>query len=167
MNIEQLNQLTSTQAEQFFMQCCTSSQWVNIMVKSRPFANRQAITEKANLAWLNLAETDYLEAFAGHPKIGDVNSLRAKYAQTKALAGKEQGLVKEATEETLALLCAGNKAYEEKFGFIFIVCATGKTAEEMSDLLQKRLVNNKKQELINASEEQRKIFQLRIEKALY
>jgi len=166
MNLAQLNSFTVEQAAHTFMQCCTSTTWVNAMVKARPFADNRAIAKQADLAWQELEENDYLEAFEGHPKIGDVSSLRAKYANTKELAGNEQGLVKEANDEVLEVLAQGNTDYEEKFGFIFIVCATGKSAKQMSDLLQARLPNDKKQELINAAEEQRKIFQLRIDKAL-
>lgn len=166
MNLIQLNGFTVEQANHAFMQCCTSSTWVNAMVQARPFTDKQSIAKQADLAWQELEEADYLEAFEGHPKIGDVSSLRAKYANTKELAGNEQGLVKEASDDVLEVLSQGNTDYEEKFGFIFIVCATGKSAKEMSDLLQARLPNNKKQELLNAAEEQRKIFQLRIAKAL-
>jgi 2-oxo-4-hydroxy-4-carboxy-5-ureidoimidazoline decarboxylase len=166
MNLEQLNSLTIEQATHTFMQCCTSSTWVNTMVQARPFSDRRAIARQADLAWEELEETDYLEAFEGHPKIGDVSSLRAKYANTKELAGTEQSLVKEANDDVLEVLSQGNADYEAKFSFIFIVCATGKSAKEMSDLLQARLPNNKAQELANAAEEQRKIFQLRINKAL-
>jgi len=166
MTLNDLNNQTVEQAQHTFMQCCTSSTWVNAMVQARPFSDEITISKQADLAWQELEESDYLEAFEGHPKIGDVNSLRAKYANTKELAGNEQGLVKEANDDVLEVLSQGNADYEEKFGFIFIVCATGKSAKEMSDLLQARLPNNKKTELINAAEEQRKIFQLRIDKAL-
>jgi len=165
MNLEQLNSFTADQANHTFMQCCTSSTWVSAMVNARPFTDKIAVIKQADSAWQELEEADYLEAFEGHPKIGDVNSLRAKYANTKELAGNEQGLVKEANDDVLEVLSQGNSDYEEKFGFIFIVCATGKSAKEMSDLLQARLPNSKAQELINAAEEQRKIFQLRIDKA--
>jgi len=166
MNLEQLNNLTEEQARHVFMQCCTSANWVEAMVKARPFDNRQAITHQADVAWQGLKEVDYLEAFEGHPKIGDVNSLRAKYANTKELAGNEQKSVQDADDAVLEALAKGNNDYEDKFGFIFIVCATGKSAKEMSDLLQARLPNDRKTELINAAEEQRKIFHLRLEKLL-
>jgi len=166
MIVEELNKLPASDASHTFMQCCTSSTWVNKMVAARPFIDAQEMRQAADNAWLGLSVSDYLEAFEGHPKIGDVSSLRAKYANTKELAGNEQGLVKEANDEVLQVLSQGNSDYEAKFGFIFIVCATGKSAKEMSDLLQARLPNNKAQELINAAEEQRKIFQLRIDKAL-
>jgi len=166
MILEDLNQLPASDASHTFMQCCTSSTWVNNMVAARPFSDEQAIKKAADDAWLGLTERDYFEAFEGHPKIGDVSSLRAKYANTKELAGNEQGLVKEANDAVLEVLSQGNSDYEAKFGFIFIVCATGKSAKQMSDLLQARLPNNRAQELLNAAEEQRKIFQLRIDKAL-
>ncbi|OUR75834.1 2-oxo-4-hydroxy-4-carboxy-5-ureidoimidazoline decarboxylase [Colwellia psychrerythraea] len=166
MILENLNQLPAAEANHTFMQCCTSSTWVKKMVEARPFSSALAIKKAANNAWQGLSEQDYFEAFEGHPKIGDVSSLRAKYANTKELAGNEQGLVKEANDDVLEVLSQGNSDYEEKFGFIFIVCATGKSAKQMSDLLQARLPNNKTQELVNAAEEQRKIFQLRIDKAL-
>ncbi len=166
MKLADLNHASTEQASHTFMQCCTSSTWVKKMVAARPFLDVLALKQAADNAWIGLGEQDYLEAFQGHPKIGDVNSLRAKYANTKALAGNEQGLVKEANNETLERLSQGNSDYQAKFGFIFIVCATGKSAKEMSNLLQTRLPNNKAQELINAAEEQRKIFQLRIDKLL-
>ena len=165
MTLNDLNNLSKEQATHTFMQCCTSSTWVNSMVQARPFTDIRSVAKHADLAWQDLEESDYLEAFEGHPKIGNVSSLRAKYANTKELAGNEQGLVKEAADDVLEVLAQGNNDYEQKFGFIFIVCATSKSAKEMSDLLQARLPNNKKQELINAAEEQRKIFQLRINKA--
>ncbi len=166
MRLQDLNKLPEADASHTFMQCCTSSTWVNKMVAARPFIDAQEMKQAADNTWIGLSVSDYLEAFEGHPKIGDVSSLRAKYANTKELAGNEQGLVREADDTVLEVLSQGNSDYEAKFGFIFIVCATGKSAKEMSDLLQARLPNNKAQELINAAEEQRKIFQLRIDKAL-
>jgi len=166
MTLSEINQLSHEQAVNTFMQCCTSSVWVERLANARPFSNEAALRDCANTVWQSLEETDYLAAFEGHPKIGDVNSLRAKYANTKALASNEQGLVNKASEQVLQRLAQGNDDYEDKFGFIFIVCATGKSAQQMSDLLQARIPNNKSQEFVNAAEEQRKIFQLRINKML-
>jgi 2-oxo-4-hydroxy-4-carboxy-5-ureidoimidazoline decarboxylase len=166
MNLAQLNSLTVEQATQCFMQCCTSTAWVSAMVQSRPFIDKQDLTDKANFAWQGLMEVDYLEAFDGHPQIGNVDTLRAKYANTKALASGEQSSVNEASEQVIAALAKGNADYLEKFGFIFIVCATGKSAEQMLALLQARLPHDKATELVNAAEEQRKIFHLRLEKLL-
>lgn len=164
--INTLNALPENDAIHAFMQCCTSSKWVERMLNSLPVADKGQLVNLANEHWKNLTEKDYLEAFEGHPKIGDVNSLRAKYANTKALASGEQSAVNSATETVLTQLAKGNDDYQQKFGFIFIVCATGKSAEEMLTLLQQRLPNNRQTELVNAVEEQRKIFQIRIDKML-
>lgn len=166
MTLADLNRLSIEDAKLLFMQCCTSSTWVNNMVNARPFIVQQLLVEAANIAWQGLTELDYLEAFVGHPKIGDVNSLRAKYANTKALASSEQCSVEQASEQVLADLSAGNDDYFAKFGFIFIVCATGKSAAEMLALLHSRLHNNRVIELKKAAEEQRKIFQIRLKKFL-
>lgn len=166
MTLDQLNQQTAADATHTFMQCCTAETWVAKMVAGRPYADEQALRDYADNAWQGLTEQDYLQAFDGHPKIGDVNSLRAKYANTKELASGEQSSVNEASEQVLTELAQGNDDYQEKFGFIFIVCATGKSAKEMSDLLQARLPNDRQTELVNAAEEQRKIFHIRLDKCL-
>jgi 2-oxo-4-hydroxy-4-carboxy-5-ureidoimidazoline decarboxylase len=166
MDIQSLNTLPIDQANHLFLQCCTSEKWIEKMVASRPFTNRSSLRETADHIWGNLTEKDYLQAFEGHPKIGDVGSLKAKYANTKALASGEQSGANSATDEVIAELANSNSAYEEKYGFIFIVCATGKSATEMLALLQDRLNNDRQKELEIASEEQRKIFHLRLEKLL-
>lgn len=166
MTLTELNQLNKAQATEAFMQCCTSSNWVEKMTAARPFDSAQAIGRAADDYWLRLADKDFLEAFDGHPKIGDVNSLRAKYANTKALASGEQSSVNEASDDVLTALSQGNDDYQSKFGFIFIVCATGKSAAQMLALLQARLPNDRATELRNAAEEQRKIFHIRLQKLI-
>ncbi len=166
MNLTDLNQLPSKYAELLFMQCCTSAQWVKKLAEERPFSDMANLKKIADKIWCELAESDFLQAFKGHPIIGDVNSLREKYSNTKALASGEQCLVNEASEQVILSLSSGNEEYFLKFGFIFIVCATGKSAAEMFSLLQQRLPNNRSTELINAAEEQRKIFQIRLDKLL-
>ena len=166
MTIDDLNRQSKQNAAYALLQCCTSGRWVERMLACRPFFNFRAVHEAADQSWLALDEGDYLQAFEGHPKIGDVNSLRAKYANTKALASGEQSAVSEATDEVLIKLSEGNDAYFNKFGFIFIVCATGKSAGEMLALLEARLPNTRDIELQNAAEEQRKIFHIRLEKLL-
>jgi OHCU decarboxylase len=115
-------------------------------------------------AALPLTEADWLEAFAAHPLIGDVDSLRAKYAATKTLAAGEQSGVASAGEATLAALAEVNRAYRDKFGFIFIVFATGKSAAEMLAILKSRIDNSREQEIRNAAVEQMKITRLRLQK---
>lgn len=147
-------------------QCCTSETWIKRMVAGRPYASAEEVRAAADENWKDLGAEDYLQAFEGHPKIGDVGSLKAKYANTKELAAGEQSSVSAASDVVIQTLADGNTAYEEKFGFIFIVCATGKSAQQMSELLQARLPNDRDTELANAAEEQRKIFQLRLNKLL-
>lgn len=166
INLEALNAFTKTQAEQAFLQCCTSSRWVALMVDSRPYHDREQCQATALKHWATMQEADLLEAFEGHPKIGDVNSLRAKYASTKDLASGEQSAMQQANEASIQGLAEGNKHYETKNGFIFIVCATGKSAEQMLALLQARLENRREDELIIAAQEQAKITAIRIDKLL-
>lgn len=164
--INQLNTSTVDHVESLLMQCCTSSLWVKLLVSEIPFTDYDNLVNVANNVWKGLSESDYLEAFEGHPKIGDVNSLREKYVTTKALATGEQASINTAPDNVLEALAHGNYVYEKKFGFIFIVCATGKSAAEMLKLLEQRYTNNRNVELVNAIEEQRKIFQIRIIKML-
>ena len=166
MRIEQINQASATEAAHMFLQCCSSQQWIDLMVASRPFASAQAVRDHANAHWRAMGETDFLQAFDGHPKIGDVGSLKAKYANTKELAAGEQSGVNIASDEIIQRLADGNSKYQDKFGFIFIVCATGKSAADMLELLQARLPNDRATELLNAAEEQRKIFHIRLNQLL-
>src|SRR5262245_27592625 len=105
------------------------------MLGARQFAGEAALRAKADAAFDALTTEDWLEAFRHHPKIGDVDSLRKKFASTSHLTTKEQAGVRGASDATLQALADGNAAYERRHGFIFIVCATGKGADEMLDIL--------------------------------
>jgi 2-oxo-4-hydroxy-4-carboxy-5-ureidoimidazoline decarboxylase len=166
MSLEQLNNTDPAAASALLRQCCSSESWIQRLVDARPFASAAALGTAANEAWRDLAEADHLQAFEGHPRIGDVGSLKARYASTRQLAAGEQVLVETAGDDIIEALADANTQYQKKFGFIFIVCATGKSAEQMLNLLLARLPNNRDSELANAAEEQRKIFQLRLEKLL-
>lgn len=166
MSLSLINNATDSAAIKLFKQCCSSDAWVKKMLAAKPYANADALYKAADKSWENLLEADYLQAFDGHPKIGDVNSLKKKYAATKALATGEQSAVDVASDEVILTLAQGNADYEKKFGFIFIVCATGKSAKQMSDLLYARLPSDRNTELKNAAQEQQKIFHLRLEKLL-
>ena len=136
------------------------------MVKRSPFLDENVLQREAETVWQGLGEDDYLEAFLGHPKIGDVSSLRKKYADTHALASNEQSGASSATDEVIQELARLNSEYEEKFGFIFIVFATGKSAAEMLDILKERLPNPRDKEIQNAADNQQKITALRLKKML-
>lgn len=166
MSLADFNALSPAEAMQRLADCCVSQSWISGVLDRRPYAGGEDLREAATSVWRSLDEPDWLEAFEGHPKIGDVNSLKAKYASTGHLAAAEQSGVATATDDTIERLAAGNSAYEQRFGFIFIVCATGKTAEEMLALLEQRLDNSRDREIIIAAEEQLKILLLRLEKLL-
>lgn len=166
MTLEQLNQLAADEANTAFMQCCVAERWVQGMVAAQPFASVKQLFETADSLWNGLDEADYLQAFEGHPKIGDVTSLKKKYASTKQLAAGEQSSVNQATDDVIQALADGNTAYEQRYGFIFIVCATGKSAADMLALLQARMHNERADEVQNAAAEQAKITQIRINKLL-
>ncbi|HEY9855205.1 MAG TPA: 2-oxo-4-hydroxy-4-carboxy-5-ureidoimidazoline decarboxylase [Stenomitos sp.] len=166
MTLETFNQLEKQQAIEELMRCCGSMRWATIMASSRPFRSVQDLYEAADRVWESLTREDWLEAFGHHPRIGDVESLRTKFATTRAWASNEQAGAAVATEEVLAALAEGNRAYEERFGYLFIICATGKSADEMLALLRDRLGNDPHAELSVAAREQSKITRLRLEKLL-
>jgi 2-oxo-4-hydroxy-4-carboxy-5-ureidoimidazoline decarboxylase len=166
MPLSLINNMDSATATETFRQCCAASRWVAAMVECRPFNDVQSVYIAANSIWRTLDEKDILEAFSAHPEIGDLNSLREKYAATKNLAAAEQAAVASADESTLQALALGNAQYKERFGFIFIVCATGKSAAEILDILHARLPLPRELEIKNAAEEQRKITALRLQKLL-
>jgi allantoicase len=159
-----INAGTEEQAAEKLRKCCGSEKWVQGMMKERPYRSQEELLEKAAAVWATCTERDWLEAFQHHPKIGDINSLKAKFASTSDWAGSEQGGVKEAPEEVIIRLSRGNAEYEAKFGFIFIVCATGKGAGEMLEILTSRMGNSREEELKNAADEQMKITLLRLNK---
>jgi len=166
MSIEELNDLPKPLFLNEMKICCASSRWVEDMYSLRPFSGMNDLMDKADKAWQSTGEEDWLEAFSHHPKIGDLESLEKKFKSTKELAGLEQSSVKTATSDTLQALADGNEEYEKKFGYIFIVCATGKSAEEMLNILNQRIVNSREDELRIAAKEQHKITKLRLQKII-
>jgi 2-oxo-4-hydroxy-4-carboxy-5-ureidoimidazoline decarboxylase len=164
VKLAELNSLSTESALEAFGTCCTSETWINGMEQARPFKDVEHTQQVALDVWAACKERDLLQAFEGHPKIGDVSSLRKKYANTKGLASNEQSGVNVAAEDTLQALADGNTEYDQKNGFIFIVYATGKSAAEMLDILNARLPNDRATELNNAATEQSKITALRINK---
>lgn len=166
MTLEELNQLAPADARSALERCCGARAWVERMRTKRPFANRDALFAAAEQAADGLGRADWLEAFARHPRIGDREALRARFADTAAWASEEQKATTGASEGTLAALEQGNRAYEARFGYGFIVCATGRSADEMLAILHARLENDPELELVMAAQEQRAITRLRLEKLL-
>lgn len=156
--LSRLNSLPEKEAAGELLRCCGSTRWARAMAAGRPYRDERQLLQAAEATWRELGPSDWLQAFAQHPKIGD----RA----AKGWAAGEQSGAASASKATLAALLEENRAYEARFGHIFIVCATGKSAEEMLELLRSRLPNEPVAELKVAAEEQRKITALRLRKLL-
>ncbi len=166
MTLDALNRLSEADATTAFTQCCTAQRWVERMVIDRPFESLDEMLEISDRIWEECDVEDFMEAFEGHPRIGDVESLAKKYANTKGWAGGEQKGVEGADRDVIERLAKGNADYEERFGHIFIVCATGKTAAEMLALLEARMDNDPEHELQVAAGEQNRITRIRLKKLL-
>lgn len=165
-NLARLNALDAAEAERELLKCCGSMKWAHSLAARRPFGDARELLAAADDVWWELDERDWLEAFGAHPKIGGKRAAREQDAQAQTWSEQEQSGARDAEQNTLDELAGANRAYEEKFGHIFIVCATGKTAGEMLALLRARQTNDAATELRNAAAEQRKITHLRLEKLL-
>ena len=153
---------TADEARALLRVCCGSERWVERMTARRPFESPDAVLSAAREEWFSLTPDDWREAFTHHPRIGDRDGLRAKFASTRDLSEREQAGVTGAAEDVLGALLEGNRDYEARFEFIFIVCASGKSAEEMLALLNARLTNDPAAEIRIAAEEHAKICELRL-----
>lgn len=165
MTLDQLNSLSEQDTFSRLEQCCVSKTWISKMILNRPFLSEKELISKAASIWYNNCSVeDFKDAFTGHPKIGDVESLKEKFAHTKEWAGNEQAKVEEANIETVEALAKANKLYEDKFGYIFIVSASEKSAEEILAIVNSRLGNNVEDEIFVAMNEQHKITVIRLAK---
>lgn len=164
MNLSLINNLELNDAREAFLKCCGCERWAAAMAGARPYSSDDELTKKADQTFAELSREEWLEAFAAHPKIGDVESLRQKYGNTKDWAQNEQAGVNGVSTDVIERLASGNKTYEDRFGYIFIVCATGKSAQEMLDILNGRVDNDPSLELGIAAEEQKKITHIRLAK---
>ena len=162
LTVKQLNGLPREQSKAFFIDCCHCVQWAENMLEARPFENVSAVVNAAADFWDLASDAMILEAFNGHALIGDRAAIKIKYSA----AAKEQGQINDANDDTLTAIGQENKAYFEAYGFIFVVCATGKSAEEMLELLRQRMGNSREQELQAGGSEQGKITQLRLQQRL-
>jgi 2-oxo-4-hydroxy-4-carboxy-5-ureidoimidazoline decarboxylase len=151
-------------AHETMRRCCGAGWWCDAMAAARPFVDDAAIVTAADHAFDAMPHDAWLEAFTSHPKIGDLGSLRMKFAGNEEWSGGEQSGVNGADDATLQGLADGNREYEERFGYLFIVYATGKSAGEMLAILRRRLGNDPETEFLIAAGEQRKITHLRLAK---
>lgn len=164
--IERLNTLTHDEAEAEFVQCCGATAWACGMSARRPFGGADDLLRAAEEAWQNLDEEDWLEAFSRHPQIGEGKAATEQTGTEKEWSEREQSGMGAADDATRRELEELNRAYAEKFGYIFIVCATGKSPAEVLAALRARLSNDPASEIASAAREQRRITKLRLEKLL-
>jgi OHCU decarboxylase len=158
MTLVELNRLPEARAEAALLRCCASHRWAHLMAAERPFTSANVMAAVAQRLWWSLAAADWLEAFAAHPRVGEQTA--------SAWSAQEQARAMETGGDTHAKLAAGNRGYEKRFGYTFIVCATGKSAEEILTILEQRLHNEPADELQVAADEQRKITELRLNKLI-
>jgi 2-oxo-4-hydroxy-4-carboxy-5-ureidoimidazoline decarboxylase len=162
---EVLNAVTRDEAAALLMRCCGSRRWVDGMLARRPFASRAALDDGADAVWAGLARDDVLEAFSHHPRIGSsAEPVAERHQATSDWSREEQSAASGADAPTLQILRRANAAYEKRFGFVFLICATGKSAADMLRALEARLPNDPETELHVAAGEQSKITRLRLEK---
>lgn len=166
MTVEELNNASEADARQALEACCGSSRWIEGMVAGRPFRSVEDVLSAADEVWAGTAREDWLEAFAHHPRIGETKSAIRQGALASQWSGGEQSSVGASAFSVQERLAEANRVYEDRFGHIYIVCATGRTAEEMLDIALTRLNNDPDTEIRVAAEEQRRITQLRLRKLL-
>jgi len=164
MELDSLNVVAPDEAAKTLLQCCGSRRWAQQVTAGRPYANLEALITRAKEIWWSLQPGDWLEAFRSHPKIGQKNAAEPVSDRSRQWSGQEQAGASSASPETADSFRRLNRAYEEKFGFIFIICATGKTSDEMLSALRQRIENDAARELTTAAEEQGKITELRLRK---
>lgn len=158
-----LNALPEAAARAELLACCGSERWASRVAAARPFASVAALREVAREAWYDLEPDDRREAFAAHPEIGGE---REGSDPTRAWSRREQSSMEEAGGETRALLAAGQRAYRERFGYIFLIRATGRSPEEMLSALRRRLGHDPEEEFAVASDEQWEIIEIRLARLL-
>lgn len=164
--LDRLNSLPANEAESELGKCCGSTNWARRMAAERPFTNSNELATLADRIWWSLEPDDWLEAFASHPKIGENKAARAMRTEAEHWAAQEQAGAHNATQEALRSLAELNREYAEKFGYIYIVCASGKSSEEMLAILRERLPNDAEMELRIAAREQARITKLRLGKLI-
>ena len=164
--IDRINSMPIEQSDAEFLKCCGSRRWAANMTAERPFENVEGMVTAADRIWWALESTDWLEAFDSHPRIGERKTVAPVARESLSWSEAEQSGTRDSTQQTRDELTELNRKYQEKFGFIYIVSATGKSAEEMLAILRDRLENDRATELRNAATEQAKITTLRLHKLI-
>jgi 2-oxo-4-hydroxy-4-carboxy-5-ureidoimidazoline decarboxylase len=159
------NDLDAEAAAREILPCCGSLAWAESLAARRPFAEAEELCALSDAVWAGLAEDDWREAFDSHPRIGQTHA-RAATTESLAWSSEEQRAAVSPDEAAKLAQAEANRQYEEKFGRIFIVCATGKSAAEILAICQRRMSNTPAAEMLEAAEQQRQITQLRLRRWL-
>ena len=160
------NDLPQPHAAQEILPCCGSQRWAHALARLRPFHDPADLLNHSDQIWAQLDPSDWDEAFASHPRIGENRAPASATGKSATWSTQEQSGIAHAGGDVQERLRRANQQYEERFGRIYIVCATGKSAQEMLAILDRRLENDDETELREAAEEQRQITQLRLGKWL-
>lgn len=160
------NGLRLDEAAEEISPCCGSKAWAQRMAARRPIPDEAAMLAASDEVWKNLSESDWLEAFRSHPRIGESHAPPSSSARSAAWSGEEQKKAASANEDVKVALAKANRAYERRFNRVFIVCAAGKSAWKILEILRRRLRNDERTELHEAAEQQRQIAHIRLKKWL-
>lgn len=164
--LDEWNAMSGEAAAAAVLPCCGSREWAARLVKRRPLATLPELLAASDSAWWSLGEVDWQEAFDSHPRLGESKARGAATDESLKWSEGEQGLIANCEEERKKLLALGNRAYEERFGRIFIVCATGKSSHDVLGILERRMHNTPEAELQETAEQQREITHIRLQKWL-
>ena len=160
------NTLPPEQAAHEILPCCGSLSWARALSALRPFEDAAMLLAASDKIWRELPLADWIEAFQSHPRIGETRSQEESSTRSARWSSQEQSSAAMSPDSVKLALGEGNRDYEKKFGRIFIICATGKSANEILQDLQRRLKNDHANELQEAAEQQRQITQIRVKKWL-
>lgn len=163
MTLDGFNVASAEAAAAQLLTACGSHRWAETLAANRPYDSPEALIQDAEAVWFALDEADWLEAFACHPRIGEKKAPTSEYL---AHSESEQAAAQQSLDEVAEALLAGNREYEAKFGFLYIVFASGRTAPELLAVLQSRLINSREEELHEAARQQLRITNLRLRKWL-
>ena len=166
LTVPQLNALSAQDATLEFASCCGSESWIAGMLARRPFGSRDCVFLAAEVVFQSLQEADWQDAFAHHPRIGEQRAAKAVSAGTARVSADEQSSIRVAGHAAQLELAHANAEYDQRFGFIFIICASGKSAEDILVALRERMGNSREIELLVAAREQRQITRMRLEKMM-
>ena len=161
------DRVPASEAARLLGACCGATRWVNGMLARRPFGDIRTLLVAADEVWSAMGPADWREAFEHHPRLGESRSAEPQDERERGWSSGEQAGIRDAAASVRTALAAANVAYEQRFGYICIICATGLGAAEILTLTEERLANEPGYELAIAAEEQRKITRLRLLKLFH